>query len=368
MMGMDEPRTSLAGLQKDFPFESRLSLALLIRFWEDQAKDSSVRGEIARTLLTRLQDAPELTRPIDDITLLDQHSGLVDALMSAVFPSVFWEQAYMGALIPFTLRSVYGTRAMDTIMGPDGVLYGSLNLDMRALKDFRLINAYALALERLYGIHFPVDYPLILTLPDPTNGLDRHFKVQFEGRFVDVELLHPLPPLSEELRARLTAQAVDLDRLVRADPPGQHPLLRLHGGEGGRRDRPGGALVDQAGPDRQGVHRLERAVREAAGQAPDPVPTPGSPPGPGRHRGRPHPGAQLRTPARARPRLHLRGVGPGQGGRLQGLGLRAGHPGRRADLRRGRGRARDQDPRGRDDPPQGHAQRGGGARCTTSSS
>jgi hypothetical protein len=220
MMGMNEPRTSLAGLQKDFPFESRLSLALLIRFWEEQAKESSVRGEVARTLLTRLQVAPELTRPIDDITLLDHHSSLVDALMSAVFPSVFWEQAYMGALIPFTLRSVYGTRAMDTIMGPDGVLYGSLNLDMRALKDFRLINAYALALERLYGIHFPVDYPLILTLPDPTNGLDRHFKVQFEGRFVDVEQLHPLPPLSEELRARLTAQAVDLDRLAALIPPG----------------------------------------------------------------------------------------------------------------------------------------------------
>ena len=220
MMGMDEPRTSLAGLQKDFPFESRLSLALLIRFWEDQAKESSVRGEVARTVLARLQDAPELTRPIDDITLLDHHSGLVDALMSAVFPSVFWEQAYMGALIPFTLRSVYGTRAMDTIMGPDGVLYGSLNLDMRALKDFRLINAYALALERLYGIHFPVDYPLILTLADPTNGLDRHFKVQFEGRFVDVELLRPLPPLSDELRARLTAQAVDLDRLTALIPPG----------------------------------------------------------------------------------------------------------------------------------------------------
>ncbi|HTI53459.1 MAG TPA: GAF domain-containing protein [Verrucomicrobiae bacterium] len=217
---MDEPRTSLAGLQKDFPFESRLSLALLIRFWEDQAKESSVRGEVARTVLARLQDAPELTRPIDDITLLDHHSGLVDALMSAVFPSVFWEQAYMGALIPFTLRSVYGTRAMDTIMGPDGVLYGSLNLDMRALKDFRLINAYALALERLYGIHFPVDYPLILTLADPTNGLDRHFKVQFEGRFVDVELLRPLPPLSDELRARLTAQAVDLDRLTALIPPG----------------------------------------------------------------------------------------------------------------------------------------------------
>jgi GAF domain-containing protein len=220
MMGMNEPRTSLAAIQKDFPFESRLSLALLIRFWEEQAKEQSVRGELARTLIARLREAPELTRPIDDITLLDQHGALVDALMSAVFPSAFLEQAYMGALIPFTLRSVYGTRAFDRIMGPDGVLYGSLNLEMSALKDFRLVNAYALAIERLYGIQFPVDYPLILTLPEPGNGLDRHFKIQFDGRFVDVERLLPVPPLTDEMRQRLIAQAVDLAGLAALVPPG----------------------------------------------------------------------------------------------------------------------------------------------------
>jgi len=31
--------------------------------------------------------------------------------MSALFPAAFLEKAYMGALIPFTLRSVYGTHA-----------------------------------------------------------------------------------------------------------------------------------------------------------------------------------------------------------------------------------------------------------------
>jgi len=220
MMGMDEPRTSLAGLQKDFPFESQLSLALLIRFWEEQAKDPSVRGEFARSLMVRLREAPELTRPIDDITLLDHHGPLVDALMSAVFPPAFLEKAYMGALIPFTLRSVYGTRAFDGIMGPDGVLYGRLNLGMQALKDFRLVNAYALALERLYGVEFPVDYPLILTVPEPGTGLDRHFKIQFDGRFVDVERRLPIPPPSEDTRRRLASQALDLDGLAALIPPG----------------------------------------------------------------------------------------------------------------------------------------------------
>jgi hypothetical protein len=220
MMSMNEPRTSLAALQKDFPFESRLSLASLIRFWEEQARDPSVRGETARALLARLREVPELTRPIDDITLLDVHAPLVDALMSAVFPSAFRERAYMGALIPFTLRSVYGTAAFDDIMGADGVLYGSLNLEISALKDFRLLNAYALALERLYGVEFPVDYPLILTKPEPESGLERHFKIQFDGRFVDVERLLPIPPLSEAMRRRLAAQALDLDGLAALIPAG----------------------------------------------------------------------------------------------------------------------------------------------------
>jgi hypothetical protein len=205
---------------RDFPFESRLSLVPLVRYWDEQAREPSLCGEMARSLQARVRQVPALLEPIDDITLLDEHGEVVDALMGAVFPPVFWEQAYMGALIPFSLRSVYGTRAFDTIMGPDGVLYGRLNLEPAALKEFRLLNAYALILERLHGIRFPVDYPLILTAPEPESGLDRHFKIQFEGRFVDVEALRPLPPLSEEMRQRLAAQAVDLAGLAALIPPG----------------------------------------------------------------------------------------------------------------------------------------------------
>jgi hypothetical protein len=220
MMSMSNPTTSLGELQRDFPFESRLSLDLLIKFWEGQAKESSVRGEYARSLLARVQAVPALTGFIDDITLLDEHGQLVDALMSAVFAPAFLQKAYMGALIPFTLRSVYSTRDFENIMGPDGVLYGTLNLDMQGLKDFRLVNAYALALERLYGIEFPVDYPLILSAPEPTTGLERHFKIQFDGRFVDVDRLQSIPPLTDQARQRLTSQGLDLKGLAALIPPG----------------------------------------------------------------------------------------------------------------------------------------------------
>jgi hypothetical protein len=221
MMDMTNEGTKLPpDFARDFPFESRLSLAPLIRYWDEQAKDPSLCGEMARSLQARVRQVTVLQGSIEDITLLDEHAEVVDALMGAVFPPVFWDQAYMGALIPFSLRTVYGTRAFESIMGPDGVLYGRLNLEMHALKDFRLLNAYALILERLHGIKFPVDYPLILTMPEPETGLDRHFKIQFDGRFVDVEALRPLPPLTEEMRRRLTAQGVDLEGLKALIPPG----------------------------------------------------------------------------------------------------------------------------------------------------
>jgi hypothetical protein len=45
MMGMtNEGTTKLRpDFARDFPFESRLSLATLIRFWDEQAKDPSGR-------------------------------------------------------------------------------------------------------------------------------------------------------------------------------------------------------------------------------------------------------------------------------------------------------------------------------------
>src|SRR5204862_443293 len=136
---------------------------------------------------------------------------------------------HSAALMPFKLRSIYGTHAFErNLMSPDGEVQGQLNLDERSLKSFRLLNAYALALYRLYGIESHVDYPLIFTTRDAETGLDRHFKIYFDGSFLDVEPLRPFPPLAEEVRQRLDAHAVDADGLAALIPPGSVRIAPLH--------------------------------------------------------------------------------------------------------------------------------------------
>jgi hypothetical protein len=206
---------------REFPFEVELSLAPLIKFWEEVvAREDSVRGEFGRVLQKELSQVPELRHPIDDLSLLTQHGKLIQAMMAVVFPAVFWDREYTAALIPFQLKSFYSTPAFQhELMGAEGRLQGRLNIDKKTLGRFRLFNAYAIILDEVYGIPFPVDYPLIFSVEDRESGLDRHFKISFDGRFLETVPVGPIPELSEDARQRLLSNGADLDVLTELLPP-----------------------------------------------------------------------------------------------------------------------------------------------------
>ncbi|PYO57383.1 MAG: GAF domain-containing protein [Candidatus Rokuibacteriota bacterium] len=222
LVSASDLQSSLMELAKEFPFECELSLQPLISFWEQMgAREDSLLGRLAGVLERELRQAPELSEPIRDLDVLARHAELVEALMAAVFPAVFWEQEHAAALIPFQLKSFYSTPAFaNTLMGADGRLRGRLNVDKRTLSRFRLLNAYSQVLWRVHDIDFPVDYPLIFTTDDRETGLDRHFKIFFDGRFVEVEAAGPAPALTADVRARLEAGSADLDTLAALIPPG----------------------------------------------------------------------------------------------------------------------------------------------------
>src|SRR5262249_51435698 len=125
----------LAELAREFPFEAELSLAPLVRFWDEViAHEDTVRGRLGPLLQTELRRAPALAEPIHDLSVLSRHGQLVEALMTAVFPSVFWEREHAAALIPFQLKSFYATAAFQRdLMGPESRLRGRLNVDKQTL-------------------------------------------------------------------------------------------------------------------------------------------------------------------------------------------------------------------------------------------
>jgi hypothetical protein len=155
---------------------------------------------------------PELMAPITDLSVIDRHRALVDVLMAGIFPPAFFEQEFTAVLVPFLLKSFYATPPFERLLrAEDGSLRGRVNLDAKLISAMRLFFAYALVLERIYGVKLDVDYPLILTATDPETGLDRHFKMDFDWRFVEVETVGPVPVLTDETRRRLHGELFETE-------------------------------------------------------------------------------------------------------------------------------------------------------------
>src|SRR5262245_2875627 len=192
----------LASVKNALTISAELSLAPLVRFWNDViARKDSIKGAIGRLVQDRIHDAPELLRPIQDLAVLDRHRDLVDALMSAVFPPVFWQQEHGAALTPLRLQAFYATPAFERdLLDEQRTLRARISADADTVSMVRMLFAYRIILRRLYDIELDVDYPLIFTTTDAGTGLDRHFKMHFDQRFVDVAPVGAAPALTLEAR------------------------------------------------------------------------------------------------------------------------------------------------------------------------
>jgi len=206
---------------KPIPFRTELSLAPLFAFWARTfGDDKSLEGTFARTIREATEAAPELLAPMTDPSVIDRHRKFVDVLMAAVFPAAVLDREYGAAIAPFQLRGFYATPPFQQLfLAEDGTFRGRMNIEPSTLNAMRLLRAYALVLARVYSIDLDLDYSFIFSVADPDTGLDRHFKAQFDLRFVEVVPVGPTPPLTDEDRRRLHGNLLDRDFLLAILPP-----------------------------------------------------------------------------------------------------------------------------------------------------
>ena len=215
-----------------FPFRCELSLAPLITFWTQlSAYHEFGRGPIPGLVREKAREAPELAGVIDDLSVIGTHQTFVDLMMTALFPPAFWEQEYGAALFPLELRAFYATPPFRrSLMNEDGTLQGRASFLQKrsvdpAMAAERLWLAYELILERVYGLELGGDVPVMMfTTTDSATGLDQHFRLQFDWRFVDVQVVGPKPPLPDGVRQELAAGRIDSEKLRLMLPPDRFVL------------------------------------------------------------------------------------------------------------------------------------------------
>jgi hypothetical protein len=207
----------------EFPFTCELSLAPLVAFWQQaSAEHHPMQAALSANIQQALRKTPALLEPIEDLSLIAAHKDLVDAMMTAVFPPATWHNTYAAALCPFQMQSFYATPSFERLMlSDDGYLSGRMNVDEQTVAHVRLLHTYAFVLYMVYGIELDFEYPLIYTASDPDTGLDRHFRMDFEGRFMQVKTLQDVKPLTAAEQKRLMANLTDPQVLMELIPPDQ---------------------------------------------------------------------------------------------------------------------------------------------------
>src|SRR5215468_6133212 len=211
-----DSHTAITARLGEFPLRAEFSLEPLVRYWENElADDDCLLGSAARVILDRVRQVPELRAQTITMETVRAHQDLVDALMVAVFAPSFQEQSYAAAMLPFRLQTFFATEAFSQLLaGPDGYLKGRIDADASLLAQVRIIHAYSLIIERVYGLDAGIEFPWISIVKDPETGLERHFK-----RLLDVDVVGEAPVLTEETRRRLRALVLDPPALMKVLPP-----------------------------------------------------------------------------------------------------------------------------------------------------
>jgi GAF domain-containing protein len=197
---------------KGFPFKSVLSLRLLIEYWENAIKLGQL-PPFLNGVLGQIEAAPELRQPIEDLSILEKHSELVNFLMTAAISPANQDEELSAATIPFQFKSFYSTRAFEKTLSFERIeKKAEVNIPGKDMVVGKTIHACLLILQRFYNVDIQIDKPILFTIRNDETGLDKVYKVEIGKRFVEIVSKNPVPtPIDPKVIKFLTEKVYDID-------------------------------------------------------------------------------------------------------------------------------------------------------------
>ncbi|MFN2358219.1 MAG: GAF domain-containing protein [Desulfotignum sp.] len=193
-----------------------LSLAPLIHFWETELvpRCSHMAG-----LFAGIMDSlpPSLKGDIVDMSVLEQHHDVLHTLMTAVVPPASFDRDLTAAFTPCSFEGFYATPEFRRLFLDSGnALKPSLVEKMDTDMDQRILSAYCLVLERIYGFDGPFSNPIhTRVLTDEKTGLDRYYEEIPDYRFVELTPVGTPRAMSETDREWVLDHLTDMKELCR---------------------------------------------------------------------------------------------------------------------------------------------------------
>jgi hypothetical protein len=211
-------------LREEYPFHTRFSLKPLINYLNHrQISPNEPQPSISGDFQQLLRDAEILCNSAEEIKRSERHRDLFQRLMSYVFSPVSWDTEPVAAVIPFAADPVFVSPPFRRLfLDRDESVIDRLRAQSN--DQGRVIRAYLFILQQLYGIKEDFDYPIVRVVSDPETGLDRHFKLNLDFRFVEARAKGEPRVLSNEEQAKIRKYLMEPDVLRTILPPDEYEL------------------------------------------------------------------------------------------------------------------------------------------------
>ncbi|MDF1868306.1 MAG: hypothetical protein P1U70_26020 [Saprospiraceae bacterium] len=201
------------------PYKTNLSFVPMINWWRQRLDSKSIAERIlAKEIISRVEEAPELMDIISDDSLLEKHQDIIDLLMSGLFPLSIRDKQFAKASPPFIMKEVFKTPTMEKMMTHLKVSY-KIGGSMEMINASMLVQACSIILNKVYGQNIKIDPGFILTMECPTSLMKQHYRSILYSDFLEVKTLNKPKKLSQEKINQLLGNIHDLNAWTEAIPP-----------------------------------------------------------------------------------------------------------------------------------------------------
>ncbi|PKH49398.1 GAF domain-containing protein [Tenacibaculum sp. Bg11-29] len=180
-------------LQLNISFEK--IYIMLKEYASGKSKDHPFNAS-ANVIIKEVEKHPELINGFSDLSLLKKHETIIDVLLEALFPEILTLNEIKAATVPFSFTSFKFTKRLENILKNAGDGY---ELKVRNFEDDKMyIMACTFILNTVYQHPIDLKRPFFFDIPDKNTELIKHYRVAFNGDFMDITPTENAPKITED--------------------------------------------------------------------------------------------------------------------------------------------------------------------------
>ncbi len=185
------------------------------------ASPAEGQADFLRYILSKFEEAPELSSSIQQCALLEQHGDLLQLVAATIFPTATASEIeYYSISTPYKFETFYYSAPYGFYFNADenGYVIFPPEVPFEYVQYENLFLAYRMILKKFYQFTITGQERMLYHVTDRITGLKRYSRVALDETFVDVHLTGKLPTFPEDAVCKKTNLILDVEKLTKQLP------------------------------------------------------------------------------------------------------------------------------------------------------